>query len=55
MGETKNALALTLAMGATGSWNAAYDAISIQGAERVWIDRNTITDAPLTDDEDWVW
>jgi len=37
--------------GATGSWNAAYDAISIQGAERVWIDRNTITDAPLTDDQ----
>lgn len=37
--------------GATGSWNAAYDAISIQGAERVWIDHNTITDAPLTDDQ----
>ncbi len=37
--------------GATGAWNAAYDAISIQGAERVWIDRNTITDAPVTDDQ----
>lgn len=37
--------------GAAGSWNAAYDAISIQGAERVWVDRNTITDAPLTDDQ----
>src|SRR6185436_16032729 len=36
--------------GATGSWNAAYDAIGIQGAEHVWIDRNTITDAPVTDD-----
>ncbi|MCY4743756.1 pectinesterase family protein [Pelomonas sp. UHG3] len=37
--------------GSTGSWNAAYDAISVQGAERVWIDRNTITDAPITDDQ----
>jgi pectate lyase len=36
--------------GATGSWNAAYDAISIQGAEHIWIDRNTITDVPITDD-----
>lgn len=36
--------------GATGSWNAAYDAIGILGAEHVWIDRNTITDVPVTDD-----
>ncbi len=36
--------------GATGSWNAAYDAISILGAEHVWIDRNTITDEPISDD-----
>ena len=36
--------------GATGNWNAAYDAIGILGAEHVWIDRNTITDAPVTDD-----
>jgi pectate lyase/pectin methylesterase-like acyl-CoA thioesterase len=36
--------------GATGSWNAAFDAITIQGADHVWIDRNTITDAPTTDD-----
>lgn len=36
--------------GSTGSWNAAYDAIAIQGAEHVWIDRNTITDVPVTDD-----
>ena len=28
----------------------AYDAIAIQGAQHVWIDRNTITDAPVTDD-----
>ena len=31
--------------GATGNWNAAYDAISVTGADHVWIDRNTITDA----------
>lgn len=36
--------------GATGSWNAAYDAITILGADHVWIDRNTITDVPVTDD-----
>ena len=36
--------------GAGGNWNAAYDAITLQGADHVWIDRNTITDAPLTDD-----
>jgi len=37
--------------GATGAWNSAYDAITLQGAERVWIDHNTITDAPITDDQ----
>lgn len=36
--------------GATGSWNAAYDAITVLGADHVWIDHNTITDAPTTDD-----
>ena len=36
--------------GPTGSWNAAFDAISVIGSSNVWIDRNTITDAPLTDD-----
>lgn len=36
--------------GASGNWNAAYDAISVTGADHVWIDRNTITDAPVTDD-----
>ena len=35
---------------ATGNWNSAYDAIGIVTATQVWIDRNTITDAPLTDD-----
>lgn len=37
--------------GATGNWNAAYDAITILGADHVWIDHNTITDAPVTDDQ----
>jgi pectate lyase/pectin methylesterase-like acyl-CoA thioesterase len=36
--------------GSAGNWNAAYDAISVTGADHVWIDRNTITDAPVTDD-----
>lgn len=36
--------------GATGSWNAAFDAISVAGASHVWIDRNTFTDVPVTDD-----
>jgi pectate lyase/pectin methylesterase-like acyl-CoA thioesterase len=36
--------------GATGSWNANFDAISVIGSSNVWIDRNTITDAPVTDD-----
>ena len=37
--------------GATGAWNAAYDAISVTAAAYVWIDHNTITDAPVTDDQ----
>ncbi len=37
--------------GSTGNWNAAYDAISVTSADHVWIDHNTITDAPLTDDQ----
>jgi pectate lyase len=35
--------------GATGNWNSAYDAISVTGADHVWIDHNSITDAPVTD------
>jgi len=35
---------------ATGAWNAAYDAISVAGSDHVWIDHNTITDVPVTDD-----
>jgi pectin methylesterase-like acyl-CoA thioesterase len=36
--------------GALGNWNSQYDAIGIVTATQVWIDRNTITDAPVTDD-----
>jgi len=36
--------------GALGNWNSAYDAIGIVTATQVWIDRNTITDEPVTDD-----
>lgn len=35
---------------ATGAWNAAYDAISVAGSDHVWIDHNTVTDVPVTDD-----
>lgn len=36
--------------GTLGNWNSQYDAIGIVTATQVWIDRNTITDAPVTDD-----
>jgi pectate lyase/pectin methylesterase-like acyl-CoA thioesterase len=36
--------------GSLGNWNSAFDAIGIVTATQVWIDRNTITDAPVTDD-----
>lgn len=35
--------------GATGNWNAAFDAIAISGSDHVWIDHNSFTDAPVTD------
>jgi pectate lyase len=35
--------------GSTGNWNAAYDAIGISGSDHIWIDHNSFTDAPLTD------
>lgn len=35
--------------GATGNWNSAYDAISLTGADHVWIDHNSFTDLPVTD------
>jgi len=35
--------------GSTGNWNAAYDAIGITGSDHIWIDHNSFTDAPVTD------
>jgi len=37
--------------GEHGNWNAEFDAIALVGARHVWIDRNSFTDAPLTDDK----
>lgn len=36
--------------GATGNWNSAYDGIAISQSDHVWIDHNTFTDLPTTDD-----
>jgi pectate lyase len=36
--------------GAKGNWNSQYDAISVANAHHVWIDHNSFTDAPVTDD-----
>jgi pectate lyase len=36
--------------GDDGNWNAEFDSISIVGAQHVWVDHNSFTDAPMTDD-----
>ena len=36
--------------GAAGSWNAAYDAISVRDLTHVWIDHNTFRDRATRDD-----
>lgn len=35
--------------GATGNWNSLFDAIGITGSDHVWIDHNSFTDVPMTD------
>lgn len=37
--------------GSTGNWNSEYDGIVVDGSQRVWIDHNVFTDAPITDDK----
>ncbi|MEC5386288.1 pectinesterase family protein [Uliginosibacterium sp. H3] len=36
--------------GAGGSYNSQFDGISIKGSDHIWIDHNSFTDAPVTDD-----
>jgi len=36
--------------GSKGNWNSRYDGISVSNAHHVWIDHNSFTDAPITDD-----
>ncbi|RJG10740.1 pectinesterase family protein [Massilia cavernae] len=36
--------------GARGNWNAQFDSIAVSASSHVWIDHNSFTDAPLTDD-----
>lgn len=35
--------------GSTGNWNAAFDAIGVSGSDHIWVDHNSFTDAPMTD------
>ncbi|UOD28463.1 Ig-like domain-containing protein [Massilia violaceinigra] len=37
--------------GASGNWNSAYDGIGMSNSHHVWIDHNSFTDAPKTDDQ----
>ncbi|UUZ55988.1 hypothetical protein LP419_11520 [Massilia sp. H-1] len=37
--------------GSMGNWNSRYDGILVDAATHVWIDHNSFTDAPVTDDK----
>ncbi|WP_051933554.1 pectinesterase family protein [Massilia sp. BSC265] len=37
--------------GPKGNWNSLFDAITVSNAHHVWIDHNSFTDAPSTDDK----
>lgn len=34
-----------------GNWNSLFDGITVSGSDHVWIDHNSFTDAPDTDDK----
>ncbi|GKT22322.1 hypothetical protein [Acidovorax sp. SUPP3334] len=34
-----------------GRWNSDFDAMTIYSSQRIWVDHNTFTDAPITDDQ----
>jgi pectate lyase/pectin methylesterase-like acyl-CoA thioesterase len=36
--------------GAKGNWNSSFDGILVSGSQHVWIDHNSFTDAPDSDD-----
>lgn len=40
--------------GASGNWNARYDAVSINASKNVWIDHNTFTDGEYPDSQEQV-
>lgn len=34
-----------------GRWNSDFDAVTIYSSQRIWVDHNKFTDAPITDDQ----